>query len=418
MHKKRWIGGGCLLLLLGIGWCAAQAWSSHVGEQALERLTARLDARDGWQASRHEVEQGWWHSSGVLRLETAASEDGPLRVALPYRVRHGVLSSHLDGEAVVTHAGETLLAADSAPTWQASYRTLSGDMKGRLEWPAFTSSDVLPEAASLEVGAGELMLRGHAGDVRYHLRSAPWRVSLGEASLDIGAFDVEGRHRGDARTFQHTARLSLATLTWQGGAPFSLNALNYEADMRLDDDTFGYHGEGDVADIAVAGQSVASGRMSLGLERVDADALRALVERMRESSLGESSLGADSNRDVTSVDETSRWGDLTPLMVDVLRDSPRLTLETLQVTSEAFGVDSRAFGELTLDGDDSASLAATPATSPAFWRRLQQRLDGQVTLVDAPALLALHLGLPPETPRLVFRVDAGQWRVNERALRW
>lgn len=413
MHKKRWIGGACLLVLLGIGWCAAQAWSSHVGEQALERLTARLDARDGWQASRHDVEQGWWHSSGVLRLETVVVEGSPLRVALPYRVRHGVLSSHLDGEAVVTHAGETLLAADAAPTWQATYRTLSGDMKGQLKWPAFTSRGVLPKPASLEVGAGELMLRGHAGDVRYHLRSAPWRVSLGEVSLDIGALDVEGRHRGDERTFHHTTRLSLATLTWHGGAPFSLNALNYEADMRLDDETFGYHGEGDVADIAVAGQSVASGRMSLGLERVDADALRALVERMPADSVG-----ADSGRDVTSIDETSRWARLTPLVADVLRDSPRLTLEALQVTSEAFGVDSRAFGELTLDGDDSASLAATPVTSPAFWRHLQQRLDGHVTLVDAPALLALHLGLAPETPRLVFRIDDGQWRVNERALHW
>lgn len=413
MHKKRWIGGGCLLLLFGIGWCAAQAWSSHAGEQALERLTARLDAREGWQASRHDVEQGWWHSSGVLRLETVVVEGSSLRVALPYHVRHGVLSSHLDGEAVVTRAGETLLAADAAPTWQATYRTLSGDMKGRLTWSAFTSRGVLPQAASLEVGAGELMLNGHAGDVRYHLRSAPWRVSLGEASLELGKFDVEGRHRGDAQNFHHSMDLSLASLAWHEGAPFSLNALDFEADLRLDDDTFGYHGEGNVANIAVAGQSVASGRMSLGLERVDADALRALIARMHEEGLG-----AGSGRDGASVDATSRWARLTPLIVNVLRDSPRLTLETLQVTSEAFGVDSRAFGELTLDGDESASLMATPVTSPAFWRHLQQRLDGHITLVDAPALLALHLGLPPETPRLVFRVDAGQWRVNKRALRW
>ncbi|MCK0745817.1 DUF945 family protein [Chromohalobacter nigrandesensis] len=413
MHKKRWIGGGVLLLLLGVGWCAAQAWSSHVGEQALERLTAQLDAREGWQASRHEVEQEWWHSSGVLRLETVAPEGSPLRVMLPYGVRHGVLSSHLDGEAVVTYAGETLLAAEAAPTWQATYRTLSGDMQGRLEWPAFTSRAVLREGASLEVGAGELALRGQAGDVRYHLRSAPWRVSLGETSLGLGALDVEGRHRGDERTFHHSMDLSLASLTWQGGAPFSLNALDYEADMRLGDDTFGYHGEGDVADIAVAGQSVASGRMSLGLERVDADALRALFERMYADGAG-----AATGHDAASIDVSSRWARLTPLVVDMLHDSPRLTLETLQVTSEAFGVDSRAFGELTLDGDDAASLAATPVTFPDFWRRLQQRLDGHVTLVDAPALLALHLGLPPETPRLVFRVDAGQWRVNERALRW
>ncbi|WP_040242622.1 DUF945 family protein [Chromohalobacter japonicus] len=413
MHKKRWIGGGCLLLLFGIAWCVAQAWSSHVGEQALERLTARLDARQGWQASRHEVEQGWWHSSGVLRLETVAGEGSPLRVSLPYHVRHGVLSSHLDGEAVVTHAGETVLAADAAPTWQATYRTLSGDMTGRLKWAAFTARGVLPKAASLEVGAGELMLNGHAGDVRYHLRSAPWHVSLGEASLELGALDVEGRHRGDERNFHHSMDLSLASLVWQDGASFSLNALDYEADLRLDDDAFDYHGEGNVADIAVAGQSVASGRMSLGLARVDAGALRALIERMHEESLG-----ADNGRDVASVDATSRWARLTPLVVNVLRDSPRLTLETLQVTSEAFGVDSRAFGEVTLDGDDAASLAVTPVTSPAFWCHLQQRLDGHITLVDAPALLALHLGLPPETPRLVFRVDAGQWRVNERALRW
>lgn len=413
MRKKRWIGGGCLLLLFGIGWCAAQAWSSHVGEQALERLTVRLDAREGWQASRHDVDQGWWRSSGVLRLETVAPDDSSLRVALPYHVRHGVLSSHLDGEAIVTHAEETLLAADAAPTWQATYRTLSGDMQGRLKWSAFTARGVLPQAASLEVGAGELMLRGHAGDVRYHLSLAPWHVSLGETSLELGALDIEGRHRGDERRFRHNMDLSLASLTWQGGAPFSLHELDYAADLRLDDDTFVYGAEGSVADVAVAGQSVASGRMSLGLERVNADALRDLVERMHEESLT-----ADGDRDVASVGAASQWARLTPLMVNVLRDSPRLTLETLQVNSEAFGVDSRAFGELTLDGDDLTSLSATPVTSPAFWHGLQQRLYGHVTLVDAPALLALQLGLPPETPRLVFRVDAGQWRVNERALRW
>jgi len=408
MHKKRWIGGSGLLLLLGIGWCASQAWSSHVGEQALARLTARLDARQGWQAERHEVEQGWWHSSGVLRLAIPAPGGSPLRISLPYRVRHGVLSSHLNGEVDVTHAGKALLAADAAPTWQATYRTLSGAMQGRLEWSAFTSRGVLPKLTSLEVGAGELALRGHAGDVRYHLRSAPWRVSLDEASLELGALDVEGRHRGTQRTFHHSMDFSLASLTWQGGAPFSLHSLDYAADMRLGDDTFRYHGEGGVEEIAVAGQSVATGRVSLGLERIDADALRALVKRMHENSVS----GAK------AADVASRWARLTPLIVDVLRDSPRLTLETLKVTSQAFGVDSRAFGELTLDGDDSASLAATPVTSPAFWRHFKQRLQGRVTLVDAPALLALYLGLAPETTRLVFRVDAGQWRVNEQALRW
>ncbi|MCI0510151.1 uncharacterized protein DUF945 [Chromohalobacter marismortui] len=408
MYKKRWIGGACLLLLAGIGWCAAQAWSSHVGEQALERLTARLDARQGWQAARHEVARGWWHSTGVLRLEIAGPGGDPLRVSLPYRVRHGVLSSHLKGEVDVTYAGRALLATEAAPTWQATYRTLSGEMQGRLQWSAFTSRGVLPQVTSLDVGAGELSLRGRAGDLRYHLRSAAWRVLLGEASLDVGTLDVEGRHRSGERWFHHSLDLSLASLTWQGDAPFSLHALDYKAAMRLDDDTFRYHGEGGVDDIAVAGQSVAAGRMALRLERIDADALRALIARLQETR-------ADGAHSAIAA---SRWARLTPLIVKVLRDSPRLTLESMQVTSEAFGVDSRAFGEVTLDGDDPAALAATPVTSPAFWRRLQQRLEGRITLVDAPPLLALYLGLAPDTTRLVFRVDAGQWRVNEHALRW
>ncbi|MHA3025770.1 hypothetical protein [Chromohalobacter israelensis] len=138
--------------------------------------------------------------------------------------------------------------------------------------------------------------------------------------------------------------------------------------------------------------------------------MRTLIAHMRDQ--------AASAENDTVGPGTVDWERLTPVLVALLQDSPRLILSSLQVSSEAFGVDSRAHGEMMLDGDDLAPLAARSVTTSAFWRHLQRRVNGRVTLRDAPPLLSLYLGLSPDTSRLEFRVSQGEWQVNGQALRW
>ena len=409
MRKRWWVAGG-VALLLGMGAGTAQWWSSQAGERALVRLTERLDAQPGWQASRHEVEHGWRHSSGVLRLAAEVpAGHAPFDIVLPYRMRHGLLGTRLDGEIELPRMDELRWQASEAPTWHATYRTPTREMTGRLVWPTAT---LRGEAASqARLGAGELTLSGHVGDVRYHLHSAPSRLTRENGGILSGELDVQGRFRGDARRFHHTLSLSLAELRLLGGAPFALENVSHEADIRLDDDALHYRGEGRVGSVVVGGEQVASGRLALSLTDVDGEAVRTLIAHMRDQAV------ASAEND-TVAPGTVDWERLTPVLVALLQDSPRLILSSLQVSSEAFGVDSRAHGEMMLDGDDLAPLAARSVTTPAFWRHLQRRVNGRVTLRDAPPLLSLYLGLSPDTSRLEFRVSQGEWQVNGQALRW
>lgn len=407
--RKHWWGVGSMLLLLGVGAAAAQWWSSQAGERALVRLTERLDAQPGWHASRDDVEHGWRHSSGVLRLEWGLPAGrAPLAIALPYRMRHGVLGTRLVGKVELPGVETTWWPAAKTPAWHASYRTLTHELTGRLTWP--TMRLAANAASQLRVGAGELRLSGHPGDVRYHLLSAPWRLASEGGGFLTGEFDIQGRYRGDASRFHHSLSLSLTELHLLGGAPLALDNISLEADVRLNDETFGYHGEGAVGALVVGGEKVASGRLAWELSDIDGAAMQALIGRLRTQA------AALAGRDaaLAGVD----WAGLTPAAVAILQDSPRLTLSSLQVSSEAFGVESRAYGEIMLEGHELAPLAAHSLTTPTFWRHLQRRINGRVTLHEAPPLLALYLGLSPDTSRLEFRVSQGEWQVNGQALRW
>ncbi len=407
MRKERLIVpllGGVLLV-----WLIGQALSSWIFEREMRRLLSDLDARGEFGVLRSEVEQGWWTSSGLIHLAPLLGELWQLE--LSYRASHGVLSTHLDGEAVLRHGPDGVrLFGDSLPTspplWEASYRTLSGTLEGGLQLAPLR---ITQQERELVFAGGRLRFSGEQGNWRLRAQLDGWRLSDGVAQLEIGPATLNSHYAytEGAYSFTQEDHLQLASLTWQQ-PQLRLDVSNLQLANRimLDDQELRMRLDLDLGEVHTAEQVLLTGELSAELSRLSADAIRATMKRVRE-------LAASGHH---GVGRHELLADLEPQLLQVLQDSPRLDLARLELESPMMGLAARLDGALFFDARRLDELSLLALDDPDMQQRWRRRLDGDFTWHELPTVAALWLGLPLDTRTLEIDIGRGQVRVNSRPL--
>jgi hypothetical protein len=407
MRKERLIVP--LLAVLLLAWLAGQALSSLLFEREMARALDDLEARGELTVERDAVEQGWWSSTGRIRLAPLFGKAWQLE--LSYRARHGVLSTHLDGEAVLLHGpNDRRLFGDSLPSspprWEASYRTLTGTLQGGLQLAPFR---ITQQERELVLDGGQLHFSGEQGDWQLRAQLGAWHLSDGEARLDVGPATLNSHYAytEGALAFTQEDRLHVESLSWQQPQlKLDTRDLVVANRMVLDDQELRLQLDLDLGEVHTAGQVLLTGRLEATLWRLNAEALRHSMAQLRD-------LAARGNHELDWRDALVR---LEPQLLQILQDSPRLDVLELALDSPMMGLSARIDGSLFFDGQRLDELSLVELKDPAMQARWRGRLDGDFTWYDLPTVAALWLGLPLDTRTLEIDVGRGQVRVNSRPL--
>ncbi|APX92442.1 hypothetical protein BWR19_05525 [Halomonas sp. 1513] len=400
------------VMVLGAGYLAAQAYSSAIFERELSRTLDDLEARGDLHVQRDQLDRGWFVSRGEIQL-TALLDDWQL--SLPYVAQHGLLTTRIEGDLQLqleggddTLFGERLPA--SPPRWHGEYQTLSQTFEGRLDMAPFQVSD---EQGELDFEGLALRLSGEQGDLSLTGSVAPWRLDVDGERLEVGPLQLDSHYRYGENDFLQRDEMQLAylRLAQANGPEIALQALGYRGEVRLGRDELALAGRLSLGEMMLAGEPALAGELALGVSRLNADAVRTLSRELREALAAR-----DSQDPLTDREAEALAMRLEPYVLATLVDSPRLTLEPLQLASPMFGVEAHVEGELVFDGSDIERLSLADLEVVATDNPWLARLDGHFVWRDLPRFVALQLGLPLDTEDLEIRIDGGSLTLNGEPL--
>ncbi|WGI26661.1 DUF945 family protein [Halomonas alkaliantarctica] len=412
MRKERLIVP--ILAIIAVAWMAAQLLSSVLFERSLRQALEDLEARGEWRVNRTESRQGWLSSQGRLILSPLLSR--PWRLELTYNARHGILSTDVEGtvlprlDTVLQQAvGE--VTAPSVPRWQGRYHTLSGHTDLRLALAPFV---IQQNGRELAVRGGRLRLEGVFGDWRLRALLDQLTLTDGMAQLEIGATVLESRYTYTEGAYHFAQRdhlhIDMLTLSYPS-YDIQLSPLDLNSHMVLDERELSIKGDLEVGDVMVPSEApdmpLLSGRIEMELSRLNADAVRHMIRRLRqEASWGDASLPM----------AEGLLARLEPDLRKMLSDSPRLDVMTVAIESPLLGIRLDADGALFFDARQLDELSVVNLDQKKEQAKWLERIDGDFTWHEAPTVAALWLGLPLGTRELQFDVVRGVWRVNGRPM--
>ncbi|MDN7131896.1 DUF945 family protein [Halomonas sp. MC140] len=412
MRKERLIVP--TLAVIAVIWVAAQLLSSILFERSLHQALEDLEARGEWRVSRTESRQGWLSSHGRLILSPLLGR--PWRLELNYNARHGILSTDVEGsllprlDTVLQQAvGE--VTAPSVPRWQGRYHTLSGHSELRLALAPFV---IQQNGRELSVRGARLRLEGVFGDWRLRAMLDQLTLTDGMSQLAVGPTVLESRYTYTDGAYHFSQRDHLNIETLQLSYPafdMQLSPLDLHSHMVLDEGELRIKGELEVGDVLVPSEApdtpLMNGRVEMELSRLNADAVRNGIRRLRqEAAWGDSSLPM----------AEGLLARLEPDLRSMLSDSPRLDVMTVAIDSPLLGIRLDADGALFFDARKLDELSVVDLDKDKEQAKWLERIDGDFTWHEAPTVAALWLGLPLGTRELQFDVIRGVWRVNGRPM--
>ena len=407
MRKERLI----VPLLIGglLAWMAGQAASSWFFERELSLALEDMQARGELEIERVDIERGWWVSTGHIHLAPLLDDGWQLEVT--YRARHGVLNTYLNGDVTLHHGPDGVrffddALASSSPLWEARYRTLSRQLEGGLR---IAPMHITQQARELTLQGGTLRFSGERGSWQLRAQFLPWVLSDGDVRLAAGpaTLNSEYAYTAGAHAFHQLDHLHIEALAWHQ-PELKLDASDIQLAQRiiLDERELRIQLQLDLGEIHTAEKLLLAGRVDAELSRLNADALRSVMKRLR-------TLAADSGQQMS---RQVLLAELEPQLLSLLEDSPRLDLSLLELESPMLGLSAKVDGALFLDGRQPELLSLTELDDPAVQQNWRQRLDGDFVWHELPTVVALWLGLPLDTRTLQIDIGRGQVRVNGRPL--
>ncbi|CBV43469.1 DUF945 family protein [Halomonas elongata] len=405
MRKERLIVP--VVVAVAVAWAVAQTIASLMFERELARAIQDLQARGELSIWRSETDQGWLTSTGVIHLAPLFGDGWHLDIS--YRARHGLLSTRMDGY-LQQHRERTGQArveiARKPPAWEARYHPLSGTFDGTLKLSPLV---LRQEERTLALHGARLALQGEFGDWKLNARLESARLDDGETTLEAGPVTLESRYTYIDGAYHFTQRdlLKVNGVHWRSPS-LSLDAdeLVLHSKTDLDEQELRIRSELSLGEVMSADQVLMTGKVVGELSRINADALRSLLNHLKaEAARGGSGV---TRRDLLSL--------LAPQIRALMGDSPRLDLLEVDLDSPMLGLSLEGEGALIFDARDLEELdpeALESSEGRSAWR---ERLDGDFLWRDLPAVVALWLGLPLDTEDMQIDVVRGKVRINGRPL--
>lgn len=389
-----------LLSLLALCWAVAQTMAGVLFERELMRAIVDLQARGELSIHRTDVDNGWLASRGVLHVSPLLDDSWHLDV--PYRARHGILDTDLDGTLQPHLDGDQeTVSGSQAPHWKARYHMLTSTFDGALE---LSPIELRQEKRSLEMKGGRVAFRGGFGDWQVRARLESVRLMDGKRRFEGGPFILESRYaytQGAYHFTQHDS-LRLSNLRWiQPDLTLAGDEVMLTSRTTLDESELRVHSELDLGQIYAAGEVLLTGKASVELSRIKADALRALLNQLRNQATTPEGISAQ------ELATNLRW---------LMQDSPRLDILEVDIDSPMLGASLTGDGVMVFDTRGLDGLDPLALPTKAERTRWRHQIDGDFLWRNAPPVVALWLRLPLGTRDLQFDMVRGQLRINGRPL--
>ncbi|WP_027967125.1 DUF945 family protein [Halomonas halocynthiae] len=389
-----------LLSLLALIWAVAQTMAGVFFERELTRAIADLQARGELLIYRSEVDNGWLASRGVLHVSPLL--DNGWHIDIPYRARHGIFDTYLDG-TLQPHPdeGKAVVSGGQSLHWKARYHMLAGTFDGALELPPI---ELRQHGSRLEMKGGRVAFRGGFGDWQVRARLEAVRLMDGKRRFEGGPFVLESRYAytQGAHHFSQHDHLRLSNLRWiQPDLTLAAGEVTLSSMTTLDESELRVHSELDLGQIYAAGEVLLAGSVSAELSRLKADALRALFHQLRHQTTTRQGASAQ------ELADNLRW---------LMKDSPRLDILDVNIDSPMLGASLTGSGVMVFDTEGLEELDPLALSTNAERTRWWNQVDGDFLWRNSPPMAALWLGLPLGTQELQFDVVSGQLRVNGRPL--
>lgn len=396
MRVERWVVP--LLSLLALCWAVAQTMAGILFERELTRAIVELQARGELSIQRSNVDNGWLASRGVLHVSPVLDDSWHLDV--PYRARHGIFDTDLDG-TLQPHPedGDKAGSISQAPRWKARYHMLSRTFDGALE---LSPIELRQQERTLEIKGGRVAFRGSSGDWQVRARLESLQLIDGKRRFLGGPFILESRYTytQDAYHFIQHDSLRLSNLRWvQPDLTLAGDEVVLNTTTTLDAAELRIHGELDLGQLYAAGEVLVTGGISVELSRIKADALRALLDQLRTQATTAQGISAP------ELADNLRW---------LMEDSPRLDIFDVDIDSPMLGASLKGDGVLIFDPRHLGRLDPLALGTHKERDRWQRQLDGDFLWRNAPSVVALWLRLPLTTRDLQIDVVRGQLRINGR----
>ncbi|MFO7807755.1 DUF945 family protein [Guyparkeria sp.] len=372
---------------------AAPLVTGHVMESTLSEVEGFPGTRDALELEVTDYQRGYFESRAESELLMRLPEQEPVRVTLTHRINQ---LPGLDGRYATVHTTweptDAELRDELAEVFgddaeftlaTALYPTGSSHSTGRI--PAVEGDGADFSGAEIELGttaAGrfDYRLEGERLAVDDESSSAMVTEGLrliasGQVAQDGFVWNSEGRFEID--------RLEIAEANGQG----RVEDFILRFDSARDEDQWGFAVAYEVGEAVIEGETFRDAEMRLAIDRLDAAAVRALVERM-ETLQDLAARGA-------AIDQA--LSDAVVAEVPALMShGPRVALEPLRTT--------------TAEGDTEITFAAElPAgvskgeSNPMMWMAMlsalviEGRLEVPLALVEkSVAARGQHVGLVEE----------------------
>ncbi|WP_110657358.1 DUF945 family protein [Salinicola halimionae] len=426
--RKWMVAGVVVVVVAGAGYLGAQAYSSQRFDAEMDKLIARLDASPEWQVSRDDVDSGWFHSSGRLEARYLAlgQDMDPVVIEVPYQAGHGLLETTLQGNAQVKVEGDKtlfgdVLESDGPVTWTGRFLTREQKLETHFDVPSFSQQVTVPASEvagevtpardmQLEFGGLALDLEQVGDHVSLNGQAPKLHMADEQTDILVEGTQLAGTFEGNDQAFHQAMSLTIpmTTVTPDGSPSVTSQDIRYAVESTLDADRLTMTLKANMGETRVQDQSIFDGGFALTLDHVDGDAYRALATALDENLV-------DIQTAIDADDDQALDAALTPLQPSIkalLAGSPHLSLDNLTANSPMLGMKMRGNGELGVDGSGIEGWNLDTMNADALQRELVQRMNGNLTLEGAPAMLMMYLGLPMNNGPLQLKLANGQLEIN------
>jgi len=165
-----------------------------------------------------------------------------------------------------------------------------------------------------------------------------------------------------------------------------------------------------VQDVSAGDQQMASGDVSISIDRLQGAAVYDFITQLQ-------GLLEEAGKPFEELSEEQQVAILEKVeapLFTMLSTSPRMTLESLNAKSDAFGVDMQGDGQMILDGADITDLTIQELQTVPGQQAFLNRLSGRFEFRNVPPMMAMMAGVSPQAAdrNLVVEIDGDSVKIN------
>ncbi|WP_106478720.1 DUF945 family protein [Phytohalomonas tamaricis] len=417
MKKKLVVMFVVVMVILGAGYLGGVAYSRHVFAEQMARTVAQLNASSDLTVEQRGISRGFFHTEGTLLigLNNVAIDQRPVQIELPFRARHGILSTDFDGSIDIQtdpqgkYLFNDYLSPGKSIDLDAKIANLEGTGDLTLTLPAI---DLDNPDHTVTLHGGLLHFSGQPGDMTLNGTLEAFAYQNTDDKIMLGPLSFSTHYSSQEHDFGQRDELNLASLSIhrRNALPIALTDIHYTGQTSLESKELRYLMHLMIGGASVSQQRLGSATMSASLDRINGEAASRFFNGLQDRFAAQAPQA--------TPDSQEDWLDMIAPLEEsffaMFKQSPRLTIDQLQLESPMLEQTMQLEGSMVLDGTHIDQMHIDDLREKQGQQSFYNRLHGDFTLSNTPPLLALIAGVAPDQSTLNITFDDSTLSINQQ----